>query len=143
MDKHLTEIEFFEYANELIEDKVQLSIIDAHLSSCKNCQQTLLLEQKIDESIKDNLSVNHTVDLSENVVHYFTQEKSFFLKVDVKGIITVLLLFAGLMLLNQLVLSLKEINIPYVNLISSAVIGLFFVELGLTYIKYKKKVNTI
>ena len=143
MDKHLTEIELFEYANQLIEDKAQLARIKTHLSSCKSCEQSLVLEQKLDESLKESLSVNDTVDLSEKVVHHFTQEKSFFLKVDVKGIINVLLIFAGLMLLNQMVSSFKEINIPYVNLTASAVIGLFCVELVLTYIKYKRKINAI
>jgi len=143
MDKHLTEIELFEYANQLIEDKNQLALIEVHLSSCKDCKQSLLLEQKIDDSLKDNLAVNYTVDLSEKVIHHFTQEKSFFLNIDAKSIIYVLMFFLGLIIMNELMSSLKNITIPYLNLIFSVVLGLFFIELLLTYVKYKKKTKII
>lgn len=143
MDKHLTEIEFFEYANNLVEDKTQLARFEAHLNGCDNCRQNLVLEHKIDESLKDNLTVDYKVDLSEKIVHHFTQEKSFFLRIDVKGIMYVLLLFSGLFALTQVASILKGIDIPYLNLICSSVMGLFFVELLLTYIKYKRNSNTI
>lgn len=139
MDKHLTEIEFFEYANQLIEDKAQIAMLESHLSNCKDCQQSLLLEHKLDESLKEKLAVDYSVDLSEKVMHHFTQEKSFFLRIDAKGIIYVLLFFLGLIVMNEIVSGIKNITIPYLNLIFSAVLGLFFIELLLTYVKYKKK----
>ncbi len=137
MDKHLTEIELFEYANQLIEDKLLLSRIEKHLSSCNGCKESLDITNSIDVSLKENLAVNHTVDLNENIIRHFTQEKSFFFKIDVKSIIYVFLVFFGLIFLNQLSSNLTGFSFSYLTPIFSAITGLFFVELLITYVKYK------
>lgn len=131
MDKHLTEIELFEYSNNLIENSIQLEIINQHLLNCDDCKAKLAIEKLIDSSLKNSLVIEHKVELNQNIVNYFTKEKPLIAGIDTKGIIYILLILSGLMLLNQI----PVIKSDYLNIIFSTTMGLLFIE---SYFKYKK-----
>lgn len=134
MDKHLTEIELFEYSNKLIEDTITLDTISKHLLNCEDCKANLDLEKLIDLSLKESLVIEHKVELNQNILNYFTNEKPRFIGIDTKGIIYTLLGLSGLLLLNQI----SAIKSDYLNLIFSATMGLLFIESLLKYKKLKK-----
>ncbi|MGE0560798.1 MAG: hypothetical protein AB7O47_03195 [Flavobacteriales bacterium] len=131
MDKHLTEIELFEYSNHLIGDDNQLNKITQHLLGCEDCKTKLALEKIIDSSLKNSLVVEHKVELNQHIVNYFTQEKPTIIGIDTKGIIYLLLVLSGLLLINQL----TAIKSDYLTVIVTATMGLLFIE---SFFKYKK-----
>ena len=139
MDKHLTEIELFEYANHLIKDESQLNGFKQHLEGCSECQAQLKLEESLISELKSSLKVTHQVDLSEKIAHYFAQDKPNLIGLDSKGIIYVILGLAGVMMLTQVVeINIKSIQIDHLNMIVSSIVGLLFVELVYKYVKYKR-----
>jgi len=140
MDKHLTEIEVFEYAHHLVKDESQLNEFKQHLEVCGDCQAQLKLEESFAGELKSSLKVTHQVDLSEKIAHYFAQDKPNMIGLDTKGIIYVILGLAGLMMLTQVVeINIKSIQIDHLNMIFSSIVGLLFVELVYKYLKYKRK----
>lgn len=140
MDKHLTEIELFEYSNNLIENETQLNTITQHLFVCTSCKEHVELEKTIKNALKNSLVVHHQIDLSKKIVHHFTNEKMSFIGIDTKGIIFILLILSGLMLLNQLALiNIIVFKTFYINIIFSAIMGLLLTELLFNYRKFKKQ----
>ena len=58
MDKHITEIELFELANELISDATQMQTIEKHISICETCKVKLDAEKSVLSLLANNLQVN-------------------------------------------------------------------------------------
>lgn len=135
MDKHLTEIELFEYSNNLIEDTLTLGNISNHLLVCETCKAKLDVEKRIDLSLKNSLVVEHKIELNQNIINHFNQEKLIIVGLDTKSIIYILLTLSGLLLLNQL----SAIKSDYLTVIFSATMGLLFIESFLKYKKLKKQ----
>jgi len=143
MDNHLTEIELFEYANDLIENNTQLTTLQEHVESCQDCMAKLELEHSFTRDLKGSLEVKHQVDLSDKIAHYFAQDKPNIIGLDSKGIIYIILGLSALMMLTQVVeINIESIRVSYLNMIFSSVVGLLFVELVFKYFKYKKNNST-
>ena len=146
MDKHLTEIELFEFANNLIEDKIQIEAIGNHISTCKNCAVRLEEEKSFDSNLTSNLHVTHTVDVSKNIVDHFSTQQVPSM-VDYTWIIYTILGLSGFLYLLQLsnislFESIGDLPIPqvsYVNAIVSGVISILFIDLLSKYFKQKKQ----
>lgn len=139
MDKHLTEIEVFEYANQLISDINYSNTIEQHLKACDQCLNKVEEEQSFAIHIKESIEVTKQVDLSDKIAHYFAQDKPNFIGLDTKGIIYIILGLSALMMLSQVVeIEIKSIQISHLNVIFSSIVGLLFVELVVKYRKYKK-----
>lgn len=144
MDKHLTEIEVFEYANQLITDEQILHSIQNHVSICDDCKVKIETEKSFSVEMKQSMKINQQIDLSEKIADYFAQDKPNFIGLDTKGVIYVILFLSGLMMLGQVLeIEIKTIQIAHLNVIFSSIVGLLFVELVLKYRKYKKNHTTV
>lgn len=144
MNNHLTAIELFEFANHLIEDETQLNVMKQHLSSCTSCKESFELEKTLHHALKNSLTVSHQVDFSKKIANHFAKENPYFVGIDTKGIIFILLILSGLMLLNQLALvKIIAFHTSYINVIFCAIMGLLLTELLFKYKKYKKQHSSI
>lgn len=144
MDKHLTEIEVFEYSNQLITDEQILHSIQNHVSVCNECKVKIETEKSFSVEMKQSMKVHQQIDLSDKIADYFAQDKPNFIGLDTKGVIYVILFLSGLMMLGQVLeIEIKTIKISHINVIFSSIVGLLFVELVLKYRKYKKNQTTV
>lgn len=144
MDKHLTEIEVFEYANQLITDEQLLHSLQNHVSACSDCKVKVETEKLFSLKMKKSMQVKKQVDLSEKIANYFAQDTPNFIGLDTKGVIYVILFLSVLMMLSQVIeIEIKTIQISYLNVIFSSIVGLLFIELVWKYRKYKKNHPTV
>jgi hypothetical protein len=149
MDKHLSEIELFELANNLVTDLAQLKTIEEHISICESCSAKLENEKSINGLLASNLQVNEKVDVSENIMNHFSPVPVTPVS-DNNWIIYIILgLFGFLTVLQMMDFSMLDsiykINvpqIPYIYVITSAVVSILFMDLLFKYFKQKKQVIT-
>lgn len=149
MDKHITDIDLFEFANDLITDKIQIETIENHIAGCAHCVVRYETEKSMDGVLSSNLSVSETIDVSEKIQRHFTTEPNVQL-FDTNGIVYTILGLLGLLAIiqikdNVLIDSIEGVNIPqlpYVNVIVFAVVGILLLDLVMKYFKQKKQLIT-
>ncbi len=139
MSKHLTEIELFEYSNQLIEDKVLLEAIKSHLNSCKECQAKLAVEQKVDLTIQQNLEVEKQINVTNKVLNYFEKPAVKLVGVDVGWAVLVVFFVSALLIVGEVTSFNNAIpELTYTTVIASAISALLLVDFLFKYLKYKK-----
>ncbi len=147
MTRHLTDIQLFELANDLIEDAHQKNELMQHISACENCSIQLAQEKALDELLISKLMVEHMVDVSENVTQHFNL-KEFANAPDTKWVLYAILVLViallGMELLDGKVINLNQtLNnnyIHYMRIILSATTALLFVDVLIKFVKYRKQV---
>ena len=147
MSKHLTDIELFELANQLIENETQKSLLSKHISECDSCRIQFEQEQELDELLSNKLIVNQTIDVSEKVTQHFSL-KEFAKAPDTKWMLYAILILVsiltGMELIDGSILNLGEhINanyIHYMRIIISATTSLLFFDVLVKFVKYRKQV---
>ena len=148
MSKHLTDIELFELANQLIENETQKSLLSKHISECDSCRVQFEQEQELDELLSNKLIVNQVVDVSEKVTQHFSL-KEFAKAPDNKWvlytILSLVIVLTGMELIDSSILNIGEyINanyIFYMRIILSAITSLLFIDVLLKFIKYRKTLH--
>ena len=144
MNKHLTDIEIFEYANELMEDSTKKAVLKTHLSSCEECRIQIKSEKQVNEILTSKLMVNETVDVSDKVTTYFAA-KEFAKAPDNKWVLYVILglvvILTGMELMDSFLLN-QNFNPNYISnmrLIIAAIAAILFVDVFVKFVKYRKQ----
>jgi hypothetical protein len=146
MDKHTTDIELFELANDLIADQIQIDRIENHIAICDSCAIRFEKEKTMDSLLATNLSISETVDISKNIELHF-KEKPIINLLDTNWIVYTILSLLGVLALvllkdYNLIDSVKGFEIPqmqYVKVIIFAVVGILLLDLFSKYLKQKKQ----
>ncbi len=143
MTKHLTEIECFEYASNLIVDEALLGPLKMHLTNCDLCAKNVEIEQKLTSDVEATLAVNEEIDVKETVLNYFTKPATNLVGVDVYWA-SIAFLFISLLLVVGEVTSFNEAfpQLTYTTLIASAISALLLVDFFFKYLKYKKGITS-
>lgn len=143
MTNHLTDIELFEYANEMIADTEQLSTLKEHISTCKDCQLKLKSEKRVDAVLKKELAVEQQIDVRQSVLYYFEKPAVKVIGVDVSWMIVMVLFISALLIVGELSAFNEKIpQLRYATLIASAVSSLLIVDFFLKYRKNKKNATS-
>lgn len=139
MSKHLTDIEIFEFSNQLLDDEAQLVVFNQHLATCEACQLKVNKEKSLSHSIQNNLAVTQKIDISEKVLsHFQTELKPIF--IDLKWTIYTSIIVAVIYMLSAIpnFIDVALPKIENVNTIISAVFLILMVDVVVKYIKFKK-----
>ncbi len=146
MDKHITDIELFEFVNDLISDKVQIETIGKHITVCKDCSVRFETEKSMDGMLSSTLAVADTVDVSERIQHHYASKPVVRLFDTNWMVYTILGLLGFLAIIqlkeNTLGESIKGVEIPqmeYINVIVFAVVGILLMDLAMKLFKQKKQ----
>lgn len=140
MSKHLSEIQLFEFANELIINEAELLTIKEHLTICEECALLVKKEKELAKTTIDAIEIKDQVDVSEKVLSFFNQPKVNVIGVDVKWVSIMLVVISSLMLMGDLTLLNKSIPaFSYTTLIASAISAVLLVEFLVKYWKYRKE----
>lgn len=143
MTEHLTDIQLFEYTNELIRDEKEKLAITTHLQSCTACSLKVEQEQAIDTAIKESIRVNKEVDVSDKVLKYFQKPNVKVVGVDVSWVVLALFFISALLLIGELTSFNESIpELSYTTVIASAISALLLVDFFFKYLKYKKKTTS-
>lgn len=144
MNKHLTDIEIFEFSNQLLDDKAQLVAISEHLTNCEACQLKVSEERLFSKTIQSNLAVSEKIDVSEKVLsHFQTEIKPVF--IDLKWTIYTSIMVAVMYILNTIP-NFVDVNIALpqfdnLNTILSALLLIIFTDVISNYYKWKKSLE--
>lgn len=144
MNKHLTDIEIFEFSNQLLDDKAQLIAINEHLSNCEACQLKVSEERLFSKAIQSNLAVSEKINVSEKVLsHFQTEIKPVF--IDLKWTIYTSIMVAVMYMLNTIP-NFFDVNIALpqfdnLNTILSALLLIIFADVISNYYKWKKSLE--
>ncbi len=139
MNKHLTDIEIFEFSNQLLDDKTQLVAINEHLTNCEACQLKVDEETLFSKAIQNNLAVSEKIDISEKVLsHFQTEIKPVF--IDLKWTIYTSIIVAVIYMLNTIpnFIDVALPKIENVNTIVSAVFLILMVDVVVKYFRFRK-----
>lgn len=100
MNKHLTDIEIFEFSHQLLDDATQLVVLNQHLATCETCQLKVEKEKSFSNTIQNHLTVNEKIDVSEKVLsHFQTEIKPVF--IDLKWTIYTSIIVAVIYMLKD------------------------------------------
>lgn len=142
MNKHLTDIEIFEFSNQLLDDKAQLVAINEHLTNCEACQLKVNEERLFSKAIQSNLAVNEKIDVSEKVLsHFQTEIKPVF--IDLKWTVYTSIMVAVIYMLNTIP-NFVDVLFPKIenlNTILSALMLIVFADVISNYYKWKKSLE--
>lgn len=144
MNKHLTDIEIFEFSNQLLDDKAQLVAISEHLTNCTTCQKKVSEERLFSKAIQSNLAVSEKIDVSEKVLsHFKTEIKPVF--IDLKWTIYTSIMVAVMYILNTIP-NFIDVNVALpqfdnLNTILSALLLIIFTDVISNYYKWKKSLE--
>lgn len=149
MDKHITDIELFEFSNDLITDKIQIETIENHIAGCEDCATRFEAEKSMDDILLSNIVVSETIDVSEKIQHHFATKPTVRL-FDTNWIVYTILGLLGLLAViqikdNVLIESLEGVNIPqfqYLKVTVFAVVSILLLDLVMKYFKQKKQFIT-
>ncbi len=139
MNKHLTDIEIFEFSNQLLDDKAQLVAINEHLTNCETCQVKLNEETSFGKVIQSNLAVNDKIDVSEKVLsHFQTEIKPVF--IDLKWTVYTSIIVAIIYILSAIPIFIDVAlpKIENVNTVVSAVFLILMVDVVTKYFRFRK-----
>lgn len=139
MNKHLTDIEIFEFSNQLIDDEVQLIAINQHLTNCETCQLKVNEETLFSEAIQSNLAVSDKIDVSEKVLNHFqTEMQPIF--IDLRWTIYTSIIVAVFYMLSTIpnFIDVAFPKIENLNTIVSAVFLILMVDVVAKYFKFRK-----
>ncbi|MCW8897182.1 MAG: hypothetical protein OQJ96_02585 [Flavobacteriales bacterium] len=139
MSKHLTDIEIFEFSNQLLDDKAQLVAINEHLTNCETCQLKVNEEMLFSKAIQSNLTVSEKIDVSEKVLsHFQTEIKPVF--IDLKWTIYTSIIVAVIYMLSTIP-NLIDVAFPKIenlNTFISAVFLILMVDVIVKYFRFRK-----
>lgn len=144
MNKHLTDIEIFEFSNQLLDDKAQLIAISEHLTNCEACQLKVNEERLFSKTIQSNLAVSEKINVSEKVLsHFKTEIKPVF--IDLKWTIYTSIMVAVMYILNTIP-NFVDVNVALpqfdnLNTILSALLLIIFADVISNYYKWKKSLE--
>lgn len=146
MTKHLTDIELFELANDLVTNADQKTALLQHITTCESCALQLSQEKQLDELLSNKLMVNQMVDVSDKVSQHFSL-KEFSKAPDIKWVINTILILVSILTSMELV-DVTSINIAehfnanyihYMRIILSATTLLLFIDVFVKFMKYRKQ----
>ena len=140
MSKHLTDIEIFEFSNQLMDDETQLVAFNEHLASCQACQLKVNEEKSLSHSIQNNLVVTQKIDVSEKVLNHFkTEIQPVF--IDLKWTIYTSIIVAIIYMLSTIPNFVDVASLPKIENLStfiSAVFLILMVDIVVKYVRFKK-----
>ena len=139
MSKHLTDIEIFEFSNQLLDDATQLVAFNQHLATCETCQLKVEKEKSFSNTIQNHLTVNEKIDVSEKVLsHFQTEIQPVF--IDLKWTIYTSIIVAVIYTLNTIpnFIDVAFPKIENLNTFVSAVLLILMVDVVSKYFKFKK-----
>ena len=139
MSKHLTDIEIFEFSNQLLDDEVQLVAFNDHLTTCEACQLKVEKEKSFSNTIQNNLAVTQKIDVSEKVLsHFQTEIKPVF--IDLKWTIYTSIIVAVIYMLSTIP-NFIDVALPKIenlNIFISAVFLILMVDVVTKYFRFRK-----
>ena len=139
MANHLSEIQLFEYANQLITDAEERALLTTHIEECTECKNKIAIEHKIDASIKKVIAVKQEVNVTKQVLNYFEKPAVKMVGVDVSWVTLVVFFISALLIVGEVTSFNKAIpQLTYTTVIASAIAALMAVDFFLKYLKYKK-----
>ena len=139
MNKHLTDIEIFEFSHQLLDDEAQLIAINEHLTNCETCQLKVNEEMSFSKAIQSNLAVSDKIDVSEKVLsHFQTEIKPVF--IDLKWTVYTSIIVAIIYMLSAIpnFIDVALPKIENVNTIVSAVFLILMVDVVTKYFRFRK-----
>lgn len=139
MNKHLTDIEIFEFSHQLLDDATQLVVLNQHLATCETCQLKVEKEKSFSNTIQNHLTVNEKIDVSEKVLsHFQTEIKPVF--IDLKWTIYTSIIVAVIYMLSTIP-NFIDVALPKIenlNTIVSAVFLILMVDVVTKYFRFRK-----
>jgi len=139
MNKHLTDIEIFEFSHQLLDDATQLVVLNQHLATCEACQLKVEKEKSFSNTIQNHLTVNEKIDVSEKVLNHFqTEIKPVF--IDLKWTIYTSIIVAVIYMLSTIP-NFVDVALPKIENLStfiSAVFLILMVDIVVKYLRFKK-----
>ncbi|MDT8413532.1 MAG: hypothetical protein RQ875_13790 [Vicingaceae bacterium] len=142
MNKHLTDIEIFEFSHQLLDDAAQLVAFNDHLTTCKACQLKVNEERLFSKAIQSNLAVSEKINVSEKVLsHFQTEIKPVF--IDLKWTIYTSIIVAVIYMLGTIpnFIDVAFPKIENLNIFISAVFLILMVDVVVKYLRFKKMVH--
>ncbi|PKP49413.1 MAG: hypothetical protein CVT95_03445 [Bacteroidetes bacterium HGW-Bacteroidetes-12] len=139
MNKHLTDIEIFEFSHQLLDNATQLVAFNEHLASCETCQLKVSEETLFSKAIQSNLAVTETIDVSEKVLsHFQTEIQPVF--IDLKWTIYTSIIVAAIYMLSTIpnFIDVAFPKIENINTFVSAVFLILMVDVVAKYFKFRK-----
>ena len=139
MNKHLTDIEIFEFSHQLMDDETQLVAFNQHLATCEACQLKVEKEKSFSKTIQSNLAVTEKIDVSEKVLsHFQTEIKPVF--IDLKWTIYTSIIVAVIYMLSTIPNFIDVLfpKIENLNTFVSAVLLILMVDVVVKYVRFKK-----
>ena len=143
MDKHVTDIELFEFVNNLIDDQVQKKSIASHLAECKDCALKLEQEKTMAHALSSGLKVDENIDVTNKVADYFTEKPIISFVYDSNGLVYFILVLTGILMgiemMGDYSIAEKNETISYIMLIILAVMSIFSLDFLMKYFRQKKQ----
>lgn len=142
MNKHLTDIEIFEFSHQLLDDATQLVVFNQHIATCETCQLKVEKEKSFSKAIQSNLTINEKIDISEKVLSHFQTEIRPVL-IDLKWTIYTSIIVAVIYMLSTIP-NFVDVALPKIENLStfiSAVFLILMVDIVVKYLRFKKMVH--